>query len=92
MKIDGTSFDFGDYYDETSSIHVNLVVTVTGVVKTEQRNPSGDVTAFFRGAGYAMSDTVLLPTCLYDGVTCYNVKVMPTVSAVSHNTGFAEGS
>jgi hypothetical protein len=38
-----------------------------------------------------MNDTSTIETCAYDDFTCYRVKVMPTVSAVSHNAGHAEG-
>jgi hypothetical protein len=32
-----------------------------------------------------------METCAYDGVTCFKAKIMPTVSDISHNTGYAEG-
>jgi hypothetical protein len=38
-----------------------------------------------------MNDTSTIETCSYDDVTCYRVKVMPTVSSTSHNNGHAEG-
>ena len=38
-----------------------------------------------------MNDTSTIETCAYDDTTCYRVKVMPTVSAISHNAGHAEG-
>ena len=48
------------------------------------------MTATFRGAGYARNDTETLLTCNYED-ECYVVRVMPTVSAISHNEGYAEG-
>jgi hypothetical protein len=64
---------------------------VTGKVNTEARNAASSVSAFFRGAGYAMYNNDTLPNCNYDATDCYAVKVMPTVSAISHSQGYAEG-
>ena len=58
---------------------------------TEQRNATANVTAWFRGAGYAINDTTSIMNCLYDGDECYSVRVLPTVSAVSADTGYAAG-
>ena len=92
LRIDGTSLDLTNKYDETINLSKNKLNFVTGVVDAEQRrNATAEATAFFRGAGYAMNDTQTMPVCLYDGVTCYNSKVMPTVSSVSHNSGFHTG-
>ncbi len=70
----------------------NKLAFMKGVVDAEQRrNATAEITAFFRGAGYAMNDTRTMPVCLYDGTTCYNTKVMPTLASVSHNSGFSTG-
>jgi hypothetical protein len=92
MRIDGTSMDLSAIYDSDSTLPTNYMNYVAGTVQTDIRNATGAVTAFFRGAGYAMNDTSTIETCAYDDVTCYRVKVMPTVSSVSHNAGHAEGS
>ena len=91
IRIDGTSFDLSELYDTDSTLSSSKNHIVTGTVETEARNATSDVTAFFRGAGYAMNDTGTIETCQYDGVTCYRAKVMPTVSAISHNEGYAVG-
>ena len=91
IRIDGTSFNLTDYYDIDSTLSTNSLIYVPGVAQTVQRNATGEVTAFFRGAGYAMNDTSTIETCLFDGVTCYRAKVLPSLTAISHNTGFAEG-
>lgn len=90
VRIDGQSLNFTETYDVSDTLHKTNVNWATGTVNTDTRNSSAGVTAFFRGAGYAMEDTVSLPTYLYDG-SSYNVKVMPTVSSVSHDYGYAEG-
>lgn len=83
--------DLSALYDESSTLAKNALQYVTGQVMTEYRNATAEVTAFFRGAGNSMNDTTTIETCAFDGVSCYRVKVLPTVSAVSHNEGFAEG-
>lgn len=68
------------------------MVSVTGVVAPEQqRNATSEISAFFRGAGFAYNDTTELTTCNYAGDACYSVKVMPTVSSISANEGYASG-
>ena len=91
LRIDGTSMDLSALYDEDSTLSKNKLQYVTGQVVSEYRNATAEVTAFFRGAGNSMNDTDTIETCAYDGVSCYRLKVMPTVSSVSHTEGFAEG-
>ena len=63
---------------------------MTGRVKAIERNENGSLTAKYRGVGNSMHEKSSV-TCLYDGVTCYSVKVMPTISGISANAGYAEG-
>ena len=91
VRIDGVGLNFTETYDEESNLNKKKLNWATGTVNNDIRNSSADVTAFFRGAGYAMEDTTTLPTYLFDG-SSYTVKVMPTVSSVSHDQGYAEGS
>ena len=51
-------------------------------MKTDVRNATGEVTAFFRGAGYAMEDQATIETCTYED-SCYKVKVLPAITEVS---------
>lgn len=90
IRIDGTSLNFTDY-DEDMNLSKNNYQFIAGMVKTAQRNATSELTAFFRGAGYAMNDTSTIETCLYDGITCYRLKVFPTVSAISDNDGSSKG-
>ena len=57
---------------------------------TEGRNSSADVTAFFERVGYSYNSTAHCETCLFNG-TCYVAKVLPTITTVDYNTGFAAG-
>ena len=91
LRIGGTSLDLSALYNSDSKLWANNRNYVTGIVETDIRNATAEVTAFFRGAGYAMNDTSTIETCAYDGVTCYRAKVMPTVSAVSHDEGYGAG-
>ena len=91
LRIDGTSIDLSEMYDNESILGRDSKAYITGTVKTDFRNANGAVTAFFRGAGYAMNDTDTFETCGFDDVNCYSAKVMPTVSSISHNAGHAEG-
>ena len=91
VRIDGVSLNFTETYDEDDNLSKNTLNWATGTVNTDIRNATAGVTAFFRGAGNAMEDTTSLPTYLYDG-SSYIVKVMPTVSSVSHDYGYGEGS
>lgn len=38
-----------------------------------------------------MNDTSTIETCLYDGISCYRLKVYPTVSAISDYDGSSMG-
>ena len=95
IRFDGTSFNYTNGYtdnlaDTAHSIDNNHFAYVSGKVETEERNATSHVSAFFRGAGYAMNDSSI-DTCLMDGTTCYGVKIMPSITNVSHNSGFAAG-
>ena len=91
LRIDGTSMDLSELYDGDSTIPTNYDTYIVGKVQNEVRNATASVEAFFRGAGYALNDTRTIETCNYEETSCYRVKVMPTVSAISHNAGYAEG-
>jgi hypothetical protein len=56
LRIDGTSFNLDGYYDTEGNIGGGAQL-VTGVVETDGRNEAAEVSAFFRGAGYAMHET-----------------------------------
>ena len=91
LRIAGTSVDISDYYDTDTILSSDWLNFVSGTVQTDIRNSAADITAQFRGAGYAMNDTSTIDTCEFDGTTCYHVRVMPSVTAVSHNEGYAQG-
>ena len=91
LRIDGTSMDLSAIYDSDSTLPTDYMNYVAGTVQTDIRNATASVSAFFRGAGYAMNNTSTIETCAYDDVTCYRVKVMPTVGTISHSEGHAEG-
>ena len=79
-----------EFYDEEDNIRGGLNI-VTGVVETDIKNSTASISAFFRGAGYAMHEKESYPTHSIDGLSSYGVKVMPTVSSVSQNFGYAQG-
>lgn len=56
LRIDGTSMDLSALYDSDSNFDVDHKTYITGTVQTDYRNATAAVTAFFRGAGYAMND------------------------------------
>ena len=66
LRIDGTSFDLSELYDTDSTLEKEKRAYVTGKVTNEERNATASVSAFFRGAGYAMYDTSTIQTCAYD--------------------------
>ena len=90
LRIDGTALNLTTYHS-ASTLPKNSVSYVYGLVQTELRNATSDVSAFFRGAGYAINDTDTIQTCLYDGATCYRAKVLPTVTSVEPTFGYANG-
>ena len=90
LRIDGSSMDLSALYNSTSTLNSSALNFVTGTVKTDVRNATGDVTAFFRGAGNAMEDPATIETCTFED-SCYKVKILPAVTEISHNAGHAEG-
>lgn len=90
LRIDGTSFDISPWYS-TDDYNRGTWAYITGKVETDQRNSSAEVSAFFRGAGYARRVAEDMNHYSLDGSSSYQAKVMPTVSSISHNQGYAEG-
>jgi hypothetical protein len=90
LRVDGTSVDLKEYYDEDNKFSGGMHF-FKGPVHSEERNSDASVSAFFRGTGYAMIDQKNYNTTLLDGESSYGVKVMPTVSSISSHQGFAEG-
>ena len=93
IRIDGEALDYTDTYNDNDLENFGLRryrEYVTGRAKAVDRNENSSLTAKYRGAGHSMNEKSTV-TCLYDGVTCYSVKVMPTVSGISANAGHAEG-
>ena len=87
IKIDGTNIDFEGYLgieDHFSSI-------VHGKVTTRKRNKQAEIEVKFRGAGHAFSQTATTQTCDIMGTDCYEVRVVPTVLAVSASSGYTIG-
>ena len=92
LRIDGTSFNFEEWYNFNNTLKKQKTVAVTGVVADEQqRNATAEISAWFRGAGLAYNNTVALTTCNYAGDACYSVKVMPTVNNINNSEGYTTG-
>ena len=49
------------------------------------------LTARFRGTGLAMNNTQMMPVWDIEGNTNYTLKVMPSVTAIDYDTGYATG-
>ena len=91
IRIDGEALDYTDTYI-ANDLDFDLRRWrdyVTGRVKANERNENGSLTAKYRSVGNSMQEKSSF-TCLYDG-SCYSVKVMPTISGISANAGYAEG-
>lgn len=96
LRFEGTrvTYDSGKTDGISENGYMDGLVNGAGarlsfVLNTEERNTTSAVTAFFRGAGYALQGNAF-DQCLLDG-TCYGVKLMPTVKSLSSNSGFANG-
>jgi len=52
---------------------------------------TSQLTAKFRGAGYAMNSTESLPIWSLDGQSNYTLKMMPTITSIDQSEGYRTG-
>ena len=63
---------------------------MTGRASNNVRDSESELTAYFKGAGYAYEDPGAR-VYSYDGAESYLAKVMPTITSISANQGTSEG-
>ena len=87
IKIDGLSIDFEGYLGNEETFYS----IVEGKVTNRERNKQAEIQLKFRGAGHARNQTATTQTCDIMGTDCYEVRVVPTVLAVSVSSGYTSG-
>ena len=94
-RIDDHELDTNPFTDEEVTEQENLAKNelnfVRGYVKTEAATSEARVTAWFHGSGYAYDVENASKTCLIDGTTCYDAKILPVIESIDKTTGLSTG-
>ena len=94
IKLDDIELNMSPFMDEEEqqeTLGARTINYVEGMVATKTRTRDSHVTAWFHGAGYAYKQELAAKNCNFDGTDCYDVRIMPSITAISTDGGYTTG-